>query len=99
MFAELQAPFLWVDVLRFGISVTPSAQGNFAGFLVRESFMRFLGGDTTGRGQGGVLPTWSPGEKSSQCPQVAGKLRPSQQVFLPGEELSGDCGAPAGLQG
>lgn len=53
MFAELQAPFLWVDVLRFGISVTPSAQGNLAGFLVRESFMRFLGGDTTGSGQGG----------------------------------------------
>ena len=34
VFAELQAPFLWVDVLRFGISVTPSAQGNLAGFLV-----------------------------------------------------------------
>lgn len=34
-----------------------------------------------------VLPTQSPGEKSSQCPP-GGKRRPSQQVFLPDEELS-----------
>lgn len=53
MFAKLQASFIRVDALRFGMSVTPSVQGNLASFLVRVSFVRFLDGDVTGHGRGG----------------------------------------------